>query len=172
MRFVKFHILHVDDSAHRIALGVAIGMFCACLPPIGIHILFALLLTFIFRANKATAMVSVWANNPFTFLPISITCFLIGRTLFSIFGLSGELTTDQVTEMLKQHLAIGNIFTQLFTAKFWQDIGSLFAKIGVELTVGGIILGMFVGSAAYFITKKFVVHHRLKKPRRRYRHLD
>lgn len=171
-RFVKFHILHVDDSAHRIALGVAIGLFCACLPPIGIHIVIALLLTLILRANKATAMIAVWANNPFTFVPIAVACFLIGRALFGIFVLNPELTAAQVTEMLRHHLAIGNIFTEIFTAAFWNDIGTLFRQIGIELMVGGVLLGIPTSVISYFLTKKFIIHHRLKKPRRRYRHLD
>ncbi len=35
INFLKFRILHIDDSPHRIALGVALGLFTAYLPPLG-----------------------------------------------------------------------------------------------------------------------------------------
>ena len=54
--FVVHHILHTDDRPSRIARGVAIGMFIAWLPLIGLQMLLVLGLSFIFRANKVAGL--------------------------------------------------------------------------------------------------------------------
>lgn len=172
LRFVKFHILHVDDSAHSIALGVAVGVFCACLPPLGFHIVIALILAFILKANKATALLAVWISNPLTFIPIYLPCYFVGRAVLTLFNATPAMPSEQVVSLLTEYLSVGRIFTKLFTAQFWQEIGSLFGQIGLELTVGGLIMGPIVATAAYYSTRAFITHHRQKKPRRRYRHLD
>ena len=79
INFIKYRVLHVDDSPHRIALGVSIGLFAAYLPPLGIHILAALILSFLLRANKFVAVTFVWLSNPFTFVFIYYPNYLMGR---------------------------------------------------------------------------------------------
>ena len=56
--FIKFRILHVDDSPHRIALGTALGILVAYMPPFGFHMVLAALLAVILRANKFVALTS------------------------------------------------------------------------------------------------------------------
>ena len=43
-RFIKYRVLHVDDTPHRIALGVALGFFVTWTPTIGVQIVLILLL--------------------------------------------------------------------------------------------------------------------------------
>lgn len=40
--FVKFRILHVDDTPQRIARGVAVGVWIAFTPLLGLHMILAL----------------------------------------------------------------------------------------------------------------------------------
>ena len=69
-RFVKYRILHVDDTPHRIALGVAIGMFVAWTPTIGFQMGLTVLLCALFRANKLVGVPLVWISNPLTIIPV------------------------------------------------------------------------------------------------------
>ena len=84
-QFIKFRIIHVDDSPHRIALGVAMGFFTAFLPFLGLHTISALFLAFVTRANKAVALLCSWICNPFTVVPIFIPSYLLGRKVVSFF---------------------------------------------------------------------------------------
>ena len=59
-RFIKLRILHVSDSPHKIAMGVAIGIFVAWTPVIGPHMIMALALCALLRANKLVGVASVW----------------------------------------------------------------------------------------------------------------
>jgi len=87
IRFVRLRILRTSDSPHKIALGVALGIFVAWMPPLGYHILLALALTFLLQANKFFALVCVWVSNPFTYIPICYMNYVVGRgTLRWYFG--------------------------------------------------------------------------------------
>ena len=79
--FVVHHILHTDDSPSRIARGVAIGMFMAWLPLMGLQMLLVLAFSFIFRANKVVGLPVVWISNPFTLGPIYYPGYLLGSAL-------------------------------------------------------------------------------------------
>ena len=43
-RFFIYRVLHVDDTPHRIALGVAVGIFVAWTPTVGLHMILTVLL--------------------------------------------------------------------------------------------------------------------------------
>jgi hypothetical protein len=59
IHFITHRILHVDDSPHRIAMGVALGLLAAWTPAMGLHILVALSLTSMIGANKFVAFTCV-----------------------------------------------------------------------------------------------------------------
>ena len=75
------HLLHLDDSAHRIALGVAIGTFVAATPTWGIQMILVVGLAWLCRANKVAGIPMVWVTNPATNVPIYSLCYVIGRAL-------------------------------------------------------------------------------------------
>jgi hypothetical protein len=63
----KIKILFLsDDSPRQIALGMAIGVFLACSPFIGIHTVAAVALAFVLRASRLAALIGTLINNPFT----------------------------------------------------------------------------------------------------------
>ena len=75
-------ILLLDDTAHSIALGTAIGMFIGMTPTVGIQMILVLCLAFatrpLFHFNKVAALLTVYISNPFTVLPIYWFNYSIG----------------------------------------------------------------------------------------------
>lgn len=80
-RFVVFGILHADDPPHKLALGVAIGIFVAFTPTVGFQMVLAVFLSWLLRANKAVGVPLVWISNPATLAPIFYPCYVVGRLL-------------------------------------------------------------------------------------------
>lgn len=78
-RLLLHHILHADDSPHRLALGAAVGMFVAFTPTVGFQMLIVLLLAWLLRANKAIGVPLVWISNPVTIPPIFYAGYTLGR---------------------------------------------------------------------------------------------
>jgi len=161
-RFIKFRIIHVDDSPHRIALGVALGVFTAFLPFLGLHSFGALFLAFVTRANKAVALLCSWINNPFTVIPIFVPCYLLGRKVVGIFRDTPPTDTAEVARILKQTLSFSTMTSAFTSTEFWKEMASLFGKIGLELMTGCLIMGVTIGVASYFLAYKIIVKHRLK----------
>ena len=159
--FIKFRILHVDDSPHRIAFGVAIGLFLAFQPPLGFHMIAAVVLAYILSANKFVALTCIWANNPFTLVLIYYPNYVIGRAVLGFFHTNARLEPSQVTTLVEETSTFWRFITSFHTREFWQELGELFLQIGLEITVGGLILGAIIAAAAYFATRKLIRRHRM-----------
>jgi len=83
-RFFIYRVLHVDDTPHRIALGLAIGVFVAWTPTIGFQMILTVLLSALLKANKFVGVPFVWISNPLTVPFIygpnyALGSFLLGR---------------------------------------------------------------------------------------------
>jgi len=72
------HLLHLDDSAHRIALGAAVGVFVAMTPTVGFQMLLVLLLLWFIPGNRAAGLPLVWISNPATLAPIYYFNYRVG----------------------------------------------------------------------------------------------
>ena len=79
--FCIHHILHADDPPHRLALGIAVGMFVALLPLIGIQMVLSVALAWLVRANKAVGVALVWISNPLTMVPLYYPGYWLGCKL-------------------------------------------------------------------------------------------
>ena len=51
-RFFIYRVLHVDDTPHRIALGIAVGIFITWTPTIGMQMILTVLISALVGANK------------------------------------------------------------------------------------------------------------------------
>ncbi len=170
LRFLKLHILHADDSPHRIALGAALGLFVAFLPLFGLHMLLVLALCFALRANKLVAIILVWVSNPFTFIPIYYPSYLLGRAVLNFFHYStdAQLTSDQMRQIFGDFTLL-SVFTNLLSSQFWQNMFTFLRFKGFELWVGATLMGTIVALIGYFVTSRIIIWHRKNNPRRRFR---
>lgn len=150
-RFIKFRILHVDDSPNRIAMGVAIGLFVGWTPLIGLHTLMVLPLAFVVRANKLVALACVWVTNIFTAVPIYYFNYLVGWALLG--SLRGEqvLTRREIAGLFRNFLSFGNIVAFFYCDDFWHRLWTLLVNIRTELWVGSLVVGSAVSITAYFV---------------------
>ncbi len=149
LRFIKYRVLHTDDSPERIARGIAIGLFTAWLPFFGLHILLALLFAAIFRANKAMAVLFIWVSNPLTAPFIYYPCYRVGRLFLGFFREQPAVDSKHIEAIFAQTLNIRRFMTELFTTDLWKQIWEVISTIGMELLVGGLILGLIVAKLSY-----------------------
>lgn len=171
VRFFYLRILHVDDSSARIAMGFAAGLFAAFTPFLGFHMLLALGLAALLRGNKALAVLFVWVSNPLTQLPISAATYFIGRLLMGYWGASSWQDIKVAADLLSELFSFDNMRTCLHSLEFWKKLGVVFSDIGLEMTIGGLALGLIFGVLGYYVTYTLVRRHRIKAGRRRHRHL-
>ncbi|MEN6386662.1 MAG: DUF2062 domain-containing protein [Phycisphaerales bacterium] len=171
-RYFEYKILHIDDSPHKIALGLAIGLFMAWSPLMGLHIILAVALSFLLRANKFSAFVSVWVSNVFTFFIIYYPSYLLGRFILSFFAPAGRLSSQEVLSSLRNLFSFENFIKAFYSADYWKEFWLLSKTIGLELWIGCTIIGSIVAVISYFICVKVIKSHRAKNPHRRYRKFE
>ena len=162
LRHVVIHrILHVDDTPHRIAMGVVVGLFVACSPLMGLHMLLALLLSVALRANRAVSVVAVWVSNPATFLPIISFNWVVGQAVWSRGPWQNPVEIKQrLIQVLGATEGFSAFVSHVFSVDFWGALLHLFWQLGAELWVGSALVGMVAAVVGYFVTRRAVTWRR------------
>jgi uncharacterized protein (DUF2062 family) len=148
-RFFVYRVLHVDDTPHRIALGLAIGIFVTWTPTIGLQMLLTIALSWLLRANKAVGVPFVWISNPLTVPPIYGPNYLVGCWI-----LGGDYDWHRFWAFAKA-VASGGSWIERFNAG-WQAMLQIFWP----LWLGSIVVGLILGTMTYFATRFAVVKYR------------
>jgi uncharacterized protein len=167
--FIEFRVLHIDDSPERIAGGVFAGILIAYTPFLGLHLLIGLLVSMIFRINKFVTLSFVWVSNVFTLIPIYYPSYIVGRGILNLFKNEPAMSQRDILRYL--NALIRQIdFNSIIDIEFWQSFWYLFTRIGLELFIGGLIIGTFAAAVSYKITVRSIARHRrrvLLKQRKR-----
>jgi hypothetical protein len=154
-----YRLLREQDPPHRIALGLALGIFIGMLPIMGIQMAVVAVLALPFRANLKAAIAGVWISNPITVIPLYYANYRFGLLFLS------SREADQ---------AVFSRVIENASRWDWGDIGAslwrLFdfgAEILVPLWLGSAILAVLLGIPTYFVTYRAVVRTRERLARRR-----
>jgi uncharacterized protein (DUF2062 family) len=152
------HILHLDDSAHRIALGMAVGAFVAVTPTWGIQMLLVVGVAWLVRANKVAGIPMVWLTNPFTNVPIYSFCYIVGQAI------AGGPGLEEVKHAFAPDVDPGlSLWARsVATAQQW---GELMLRAALPLWVGCVIVGLVAGVACYVGMYYILTWHRRRHPR-------
>ncbi len=90
-------IFSLKGSPHSIALGLAIGVWIAFTPTVGLQMTMALIICTIFRANLPIALAMCWISNPITFVPMYYGYYLLGLVILDQEATSWENFRQQIT---------------------------------------------------------------------------
>ena len=156
------HLLRLDDSAHRIALGVAIGTFVSVTPTWGIQMLLVVGLAWLCRANKVAGVPMVWVTNPATNIPIYSFCYVIGRALVG--GPGWQEIKQLIADASDSGLNWWEWGYWLHLIKCWL---ALMWHAAGPLWVGTCVVGAVAGVIMYVIMYYLIAFYR----RRHARHL-
>jgi len=167
LRFVKTRILHTDDSPERIARGIAVGLFTAWLPFFGLHVILALFFAAIIRANKAMALLFIWVSNPLTVLFIYYPSYRVGQFILGFFRNTPTVAPKQMETLFEETLSAQRIILEFFTIDLWKQIAEVLMKIGLEMSVGGILLGFIVAKIGYWMSIFIIRRFHNKRQQRR-----
>ena len=135
---------------HRIALGVAIGMFWTFMPVIGLQMILTGVTSIALRANKLVGMPFVWISNPATIVPCYVPSLFLGQWLLG--KKVGEF------EALKH----ANNFDggPIETAQEWLNaVGS----VAGELFLGCFVVASIIAVASYFGFYRGIIAYRRHK---------
>lgn len=148
-RQVKFRILHVEDSAHRVALAVGLAVAVVWTPAIGLHLLIYLLLAWLCRANMLVGIPFILLSNPLTLIPVYYPNYLLGRWMLGISDPPGNFL---------QAINLGGGYLRMIQT-WW----SATAPYMVPLWAGSLVMCFPMGLLAYGLVfhamRRYQQHH-------------
>ena len=155
-RFFIYRVLSLDDTPHRIALGVAVGFFIALTPTIGFQMILTVLVAALLGANKLVGLPFAWISNPLTVIPIYGPSYWLGGRLLG----GGYSWHDFHHAMWHAVVLNGNWLER--TRAYWEAALKMFWP----LWTGSLIIGAVVASIAYFSVYHAVVGYRRHRRRK------
>ncbi len=136
-------IVKLDDPPHKLALAVAIGVFIAFSPWLGLHIVSCLLFAWIFRVSKFVVLTATFVNNPWTMVPIYAFNLWFGVRLTG-----GEIT---IPEIAWSEIGFRELFT-ILKPYLWPFVA------------GSLAAGAIAGVLSYFVFHWAVTRYRKVEP--------
>ncbi|MCR9295793.1 MAG: DUF2062 domain-containing protein [bacterium] len=163
--FCVHRVLHADDPPHRLALGIAVGMFVTFTPLIGIQMMVSVFLAWLLRANKVVGVPIVWISNPLTVIPIFTPCYVLGCKVLGV-----PVVLEVWQEISREWNAlIADPGTRLGDkVRFWWerliDVGwdSMLDFAG-PLWVGCLLVAAVAGVVSYYISLFAIRQYRLAR---------
>lgn len=151
-------IVKQKDTPHRIALGMALGIFVGILPIMGIQMTIVALIALPLRGNLKAAVAGVWISNPITFLPMYWGYYKFGLLFFP----SRAITLAEFKEIIIMAMRWNWSAIEESTDRIF----AMGADILVPMWTGALILAFLFGIPTYFVTKWFVIAYRARKNRK------
>ncbi len=130
-------------SPHKRALSFAVGILIAFNPTYGLHTVEVVIVVWLFRLNFPLVFAGAWMNNPWTVLPVSTFCYLVGRVVMRPFGIAYD-----------PHAV--NRFMHILLHAGWRDwlssLPPLLMHEGVPFVVGSLLVGVVASVITYFVS--------------------
>lgn len=132
--FLFLELFKINDSAQKIALGAGLGVFSGLMP--GTGPVFALFLAFIFKANRAAALLTSLFTNTW----LSLVTFVLAIKTGSVI-----LNMDWRQVQQKAHMLIKDFS--------WAGFFKLsFLDVFLPVVTGYLAIGLALGVFGYLIT--------------------
>ncbi|WP_158501560.1 DUF2062 domain-containing protein [Vitiosangium sp. GDMCC 1.1324] len=160
LRRVRVRLLRGSGAPAEIAGGMALGLFIALLPIMGLQLPLALVIAELlrrlthFQLSRVAAAAGVWLNNPVTAAPVYGLCYLVGRPIAHRL-----LPLPRQAEAGAAALDLGSLSFS----------GPDALELGLGLVIGGVLLGVPTAWLGYHITYGMVSRHQARRQERRAR---
>ena len=169
--YVWHRLRRLPDPPHKIARGVAAGVFVCFTPFFGFHFLLAALLALLMQGNVLAALLATFFGNPFTFPIIATLSIELGARML---GFAHTLPLPAiVAEFSRASVELWFNLKALFTSDVarWASLSEFFRQVFLPYLVGGLIPGVVAAVLAYMVTRPVIEAYqasRIKRLKKRY----
>jgi uncharacterized protein (DUF2062 family) len=169
--YVMHRLRRLPDPPHKIARGLAAGVFVSFTPFFGFHFIIAAVIAFLLQANILAALLATFVGNPFTFPIIATLALEAGNW---ILGRDIGIPLPEIVQAFSQaSLELWHNFAALFTEEtaHWDRLAVFWDRLFLPYMIGGLGPGLLAGTLAYWLTLPAVTAYqkrRAKKMRERY----
>lgn len=165
--YLGHRVRRLPDSPHRIAIGIACGVFVSFSPFFGLHFFYAAGLAYIFRGNVLAALIGTGMGNPLTFPAIVSSSLWLGNRLVG--GKGETLGFARIQQaFLDAFAGLWHSFKSIFGYGHNElyRMDSFFYHVFFPYFVGGAIVGLIVAIACYFIALPLIKRYQIRRRER------
>jgi uncharacterized protein (DUF2062 family) len=137
-------ILELDDTPREIARGIALGVFIAMTPTVGIQMIAIAAVCTIAGGNRLAGVAMAWISNPLTIVPIYWLDYFIGSMILR----TKMVSIGEIAKVVD--LKSTGIFSMFF--EFLGNLGSMAVDLAGPMFLGGAILGVICAIPAYYVS--------------------
>lgn len=137
-------VLELDDTPKEIARGIALGVFIAMTPTVGIQMIAIATVCTIAGGNRLAGVAMAWISNPLTIVPIYWLDYFIGSMILR----TKMVTIGEIAKVVD--LKSTGIFSMFF--EFLGNLGTMAVDLAGPMFLGGAILGIVCAMPAYYIS--------------------
>ena len=141
-RLTYLRLIRLRGKPRAISTGLAIGVFAGFFPFLGFQTLIGVFLAALFRVSKVAAAAGTWISNPFTYVPIFVFNYKVGKLL---------LRTEESRAIVPLD------FNSLDS---FRELGFSF---GITLLTGCFVVGAIAASLTYFYSLAIIERLRNRK---------
>jgi uncharacterized protein len=167
IEYLGHRVRRLPDTPHRIALGFALGVLASFTPFLGAHILLALALAKLVRANLLAAFVGTFVGNPLTLPLIAAVSLGLGRKILG-YGASGE-DFGRVSDAFGEAASgIGSSLLALVGRgeSQWRRLEPFVDFVLWPYFVGGLLPGLAAAIASYWLLRPLVAAYQARRRER------
>ncbi|WP_341539352.1 DUF2062 domain-containing protein [Rhodovulum steppense] len=151
--YVTHRLRRLPDSPHKVARGIAAGVFASFTPLFGLHFFVAGLVAWAVRGNILAALLATLFGNPLTFLPIAMVSLKTGHFL-----LGSRFDEPTESTLIAKFRGAGEDLLDNLLAVFsgaeanWAKLGQFYHELFLPYLIGGIAPGIAAGLVAYYLS--------------------
>ena len=164
--YIIFRVKRLPDTPHKIAIGLATGVFCSFTPFFGLHIFLAALIAYLCKGNIVAALLGTFFGNPITWPFIASFSVKLGQIIL------GYPTTNFETFLEHFGVAAKAVVTGIkalfgYGKSDWNLVYNFINELFLPYFVGGLILGFVTASLSYFIFRPVIYAYKVAKAKKR-----
>lgn len=154
-------LVRLRRSPRAVAGGLALGVFIAFTPTIGLQIIIVIFLGTLLNLNRPAAILAVWITNVATMVPIYTFNYWVGSLIWE---------GPPVTEVYKTFAAMG---AQVMTLDFWdfweqfEIMLGLSTSVIIPLIIGSVIVGVICAGLTYLVCMSIIRTVLIKRQKKR-----
>lgn len=146
--YIWLRIKRRPGTPEYVAKGFAIGMLISFTPLIGAHVVGAIFIAWMFRADALAAVfASLIINAPVTFGIIFPLTYRVGKAVMNLQPRFAAVQLDSYQELLQK----------MWPIESWTQLRHITWELFLPMTIGGFVTGIPVSIGCYYIVRKAVI---------------
>ncbi|MEE9388079.1 MAG: DUF2062 domain-containing protein [Paracoccaceae bacterium] len=165
--YVLHRLRRLPDPPHKIARGIAAGIFICFMPFFGLHIILAMLLAYMMQGNILAAIMATFFGNPITFPIIATLSIELGSWMLGT--PNGSLNMHSiVTAFSDASVELWYNFRAMFNDDItqWNRLGLFYQHVFKPYFVGGMVPGVLFAVCVYIVSRPLIAAYQKRRIKR------